>query len=301
LQTPNVRDRDARTQGQQMSTPSPRGTIARWVDGLSAQGRSTFTAAEVRSQVGGTDAARKLALNRLVRRQLLFQPHHGFFVVVPPEYRQVGAPPPLWYIDALMRLLGLPYYVGLLSAADIHGDAHQAPQEFHVCTSRPIRRMTRGPYHISWFVKKAVAITPITEKRTPNGYARVSSPAATALDLVHYARHAGQLSSVASALQRLVDVTTPHDMNDALRAGPVPATVQRLGYLLSRASGSPVIHCLEAWLSHTPHRTERLCTGVRATASTIDMQWRLALNHEWDANQCVVETSIVDVCSAAVR
>lgn len=263
-----------------MSTPTPRGTIASWIDGLPAQGRSTFNATDVMSEVGGTDAARKLALNRLVGRQLLFQPHHGFFVVVPPEYRQIGAPPPLWYIDALMGFLGLRYYVGLLSAAALHGAADQAPQEFQVCTSRPIRRMVRGPSYIRWFVKKSVATTPLHEKRTPNGYVLVSSPAATALDLVQYVRQAGQLSNVATVLHELDESITSDDMTAALVTCHAPAIAQRLGYLLSwsRTAQSPATGALERWLSKTPRKSVSLQPGAPTAHAPVDAQWRVFVN-----------------------
>jgi hypothetical protein len=48
----------------------------------------------------------------------------------PLEYREAGGPPASWFIDDLMRFLGQPYYVGLLSAAAIHGAAHQQPMVF---------------------------------------------------------------------------------------------------------------------------------------------------------------------------
>jgi hypothetical protein len=49
----------------------------------------------------------------------------GVAVVVPPEYREAGCPPASWFIHDLMRFLGQPYYVALLTAAAIHGAAHQ--------------------------------------------------------------------------------------------------------------------------------------------------------------------------------
>ena len=263
-----------------MSTPSPRGQIARWVDGLAAQGRSTFTSTDVQSETGGTDAARKLALNRLVRRRILFQPHHNFYVVVPPEYRLVGAPPPLWYIDALMRFLALPYYVGLLSAAAFYGSADQAPQQFQVCTSRPIRRLTRGPVQILWFVKKTAAVSPVHERTTPNGYVRISTPESTALDLVQYARHAGQLSHVATVLNELRESLTYYEMLAALEASRVPAAAQRLGFLLSHADAaqSPATDALEHWLSNTPHTAVPLQSGTSTADFPLDSRWRVVIN-----------------------
>ena len=56
----------------------------------------------------------------MAKRRLVV-PRRGFFVIVPLEYRQSAAPPPDWYIDALMKSCGRQYYVGLLSAAALHG------------------------------------------------------------------------------------------------------------------------------------------------------------------------------------
>jgi len=47
------------------------------------------------------------------------------YVLVPLEYLHAGAPPPSWFIDDLMKAMERPYYVGLLSAAGIHGASHQ--------------------------------------------------------------------------------------------------------------------------------------------------------------------------------
>lgn len=263
-----------------MSTQSPRGQIARWVDGLAAQGRSTFTTTDLQTETGGTDAARKLALNRLVGRRIVFQPHHGFYVVVPAEYRQVGSPPPLWYIDALMRFLALPYYVGLLSAAAFFGAADQAPQQFQVCTSRPIRRLTRGPFQILWYVKHTVAASPVHERTTPNGYVHISSPESTALDLVQYAQHAGHLSHVATVLNELRESLTYYEMLAALEANNLPAAAQRLGFLLSlgNSAQSPATDALEHWLSNTPHSAVPLQRGASTADSPLDSRWRVFIN-----------------------
>ena len=56
------------------------------------------------------------------------------------------------------------------------------------------------------FVKKArVATTPTVRVNTPTGQMRVSSPEATAIDLVRYPEHAGFLSNVATILRELVE------------------------------------------------------------------------------------------------
>ena len=67
-----------------------------------------------------------------------------FYVIVPLEYRAVGAPPVSWFIHDLMKAMELPYYVSLLSAAALHGASHQQPQTFQVMTDRSLRSVLAG-------------------------------------------------------------------------------------------------------------------------------------------------------------
>ena len=66
-------------------------------------------------------------------------PFRGFHLIVPPEYRALGCLPADQFVPQLMEHLGLVYYAGLLSAASLHGAAHQAPMVFQtiVADNRP--------------------------------------------------------------------------------------------------------------------------------------------------------------------
>ena len=123
--------------------PAP--TVESWVDSLQARGRYTFLRAEAISGSGLSAEAVKKALQRLARRRRVAKVKSYFYVIVPLEYLHAGGPPPSWFIDDLMRAMERAYYVGLLSAAALHGASHQQPQEFQVFTDRPIRPMQVGP------------------------------------------------------------------------------------------------------------------------------------------------------------
>src|SRR5687768_5785413 len=103
-----------------------------YVAGLAAAGRYHFSSQEARAALGVSPAATKLALNRLAKQKLVASPARGFYVIVPPEYQTLGCLPADQFIPALMKREKLPYYVGLLTAAQYHGAAHQRPQEFQV-------------------------------------------------------------------------------------------------------------------------------------------------------------------------
>jgi hypothetical protein len=123
---------------------------------------------------------------RLQKQNRLVMPRRGFFVIVPLEYRSASAPPPAWYIDALMRFHGRPYYVGLLSAAALHGAAHQQAQEFQVITDRALRPAIAGRTQLRFFHKRHQAQTPTVAMKVETGTMLLSSPEATAFDLVRY-------------------------------------------------------------------------------------------------------------------
>ena len=92
-------------------------------DDLAATGRYHFTAAEMRSALGVSSAASKLALGRLIKKRQVASPARGFYVIVPPEYRSLGCLPADQFIPALMEHRQLRYYAAPLSAAQYHGAA----------------------------------------------------------------------------------------------------------------------------------------------------------------------------------
>lgn len=92
---------------------------------------------------------------------------------MPLEHRVAGAPPPSWYIDALMQHHKQPYYVALLSAAALHGAAHQQPQTFQVMTNKPLRPILVGRARVNFFVKKNIEDTAVVKIKTTTGFTTV--------------------------------------------------------------------------------------------------------------------------------
>ena len=151
-------------------------SLADLVDATQASGRYVLTREEASAALGISDEALKKSVQRLVAKRRLVVPRRGFFVIVPLEYRQSAAPPPDWYIDALMKSSGRQYYVGLLSAAALHGAAHEQPQEFQVVTDVQLRPLVAGRGRLRFFRKQRLAATPTMDVKTATGLMRVSPP-----------------------------------------------------------------------------------------------------------------------------
>ena len=108
-------------------------------DRLLGQGRHFVTTDEVATLVGVEKRVVPLSLQRARDARKIVSVTKGGWVPVPPVYRSAGAPPPIQYIDYVMRHLGHPDYVGFLSAARIHGASHQVPMVFQVVTPALLR------------------------------------------------------------------------------------------------------------------------------------------------------------------
>ena len=108
-----------------------------------------------------------------------------------------------------MKRLGQPYYTGLLSAAQYHGAAHHRPQEFQVMVAKSRRPIACGAVRVAFVVRKDIARIPVQSFNTPRGTVLVSTPEATAVDLVGYYNHAGGLDQVATILGELAENLDP--------------------------------------------------------------------------------------------
>ena len=228
-----------------------RSALSGYVSGLLSTGRTVFTADEAEHALGIGHGAFLDAAERLQRREALLSPRQGFYVVVRPQYASWGAPPPAWYIDALMRREGHAYYVGLLKAAELHGATHQAVMEFQVVAAKRLPKIRAGRSVIVFYFRKDMdAVTAgIEDRKTDTGMMKVSSAALTALDLLRYPQASGGIDNVATVLS---DLGRKIDRGQlaALSTVVERPVVQRLGYLLDHlghdALTEPMLEALGA-------------------------------------------------------
>ena len=176
-----------------------------------------------------------------------------------------------------MRFLDQPYYVGLLSAAAIHGAAHQQPMLFQVVTDRPTRPASAARVRIEFHMSRRVTSIPVVEVQTETGSMRVSTPEATAYDLVRFAPAAGHLSNTATVLKELAEAIPPDALVNLAHRNAVPET-QRLGYLLERIGEDGLAAPLHAWLQGRRYRSVLLAPKQGNRGAPPDPRWRVVPN-----------------------
>ena len=226
-----------------------RSALSSFVAEMLSTGQSVFTADQAAAAINVSHGAFLDAAGRLQRRKALLNPRRGFYVAVPPQYATWGAPPPAWYIDALMCHEGAGYYVGLLKAAELHGATHQAVMEFQVVASKRLPKIHAGRSLIVFYYRKNILEVSdgIEPRKTDTGTMQISSPALTALDLMRYPQASAGIDNVATVLTDLA-----HKINSEqlalLSAGFERPVVQRLGYLLDHLGHQDVAQSMHQTL-----------------------------------------------------
>jgi predicted transcriptional regulator of viral defense system len=176
-----------------------------------------------------------------------------------------------------MERLHLPYYVGLLSAAQYHGAAHQRPQTFHVFLAKNRRPIRCGAVRVDFTARNRVAEVPVERINTPRGTLLVSSPEATALDLVGYADQAGGLNQVTTVLSELAERIDPAKLAIAAKTAPVPWS-QRLGYLLDHLGLSAKTPDLKKYVRARAKQSTALLPKQPVRRAQRNRTWKLYVN-----------------------
>jgi predicted transcriptional regulator of viral defense system len=250
-------------------------------DWLLSHGQHWVTVPEAAQLLGIPQHHVAPTLARARTRGLLFSPTRGAYVPIPAEYRSWRAVPASHFIDALMHHLGHSYYVGLLSAAEIHGVAHQHPQVFQVVTSARLAGRTFGRVRLEFITAAHSDRRPTVAINTPTGTMRVSTPEVTALDLVASPLHGGGLSNVATVLGEMLeedrlDLTVLADV-----AAAYPAAVrQRTGFLLDDVSRRVGVSVDLAALAHAgdARQTPTPLASSGPRRGRLDPRWNVIVN-----------------------
>ena len=160
---------------------------------------------------------------------------------------------------------------------DSMSPAHQRPQRFQVMVSKPRASIECGSVAVDFHVRSDLARVSTVVVNTPRGHLRVSSPEATAVELIGYAKHAGGLDNVATVLSELAESISPLNLLEEARKAPL-AWAQRLGFLLDLVGRSDVADGLLHFVGDRARRVAPLDAGSSRTGARRSERWRVAVN-----------------------
>lgn len=265
-----------------MNKPLSKNYLLTWIEKQQSFGRYVFSLEQVKKEFDSqSEDAITFALLRLTKKNRIVSIYKGFYLIVPPEYAAKGILPPITFIEDLMSFIGKPYYVGLLSAAALHGAAHQQPQEFFVITNSKQLTTSKKGIKINYFTKSIIPENLLERRKTESGYVNISSAELTAADLVYYHNRIGGLDRVCNIINELSEAINPKKINKELIEPLSTPTIQRLGVIFERYANRPD---LAQKLLETSQRQKRkfyrqpFKAGGEKSGFVTDEKWKIVLN-----------------------
>lgn len=244
------------------------------------RGKLNLRTADIALALPGVSAeALRQALHRQQRKGRIVRASRGseHWVIVPLQDAFAGAPPLETWLDAyLSKTLGVPYYVGLLSAAEVYGASPQAVMVTQVMTPGVRRPVQVGRHRLVFLKCSRVTDMPTQWHETPHGRFKVSTPELTALDLVSRQQVAGGMARIVEVLQSLAPDMTADPLVAALNALNETPTAQRLGVLLSQLDQPLLANLVAEWLGNK--RTRRIAltlNGEEQGASDLNRRFKV--------------------------
>ena len=193
----------------------------------------SFSLKEIAEHTEGKGTSLKFELARLIDKKEIVNLRKGFYLIIPPRYSKQGQIPIQLYVDKLFNYLNRKYYLGFYSAAKFHGASHQQSQREYVMTEKPkLNTIKKNTFDIRFLTTANWPNKNIINKKSDAGIFKISSPALTAVDLIHHQTKLGGLNRMLAILEELTEEISPNDIVELLNWYPYKSTLQRFGFLL---------------------------------------------------------------------
>jgi predicted transcriptional regulator of viral defense system len=193
----------------------------------------SFSLEEIMENSSKDAIAARREMSRLIEKKEILNLRKGFYLIIPPRYSTAEKLPIQLYIEKLFKYLDRRYYVGLLSAAKIHGASHQQTQRDYLIIETPkLNNIRKRNFNIQFYTTGNWPKKNIEAKKSDAGTYKISSPALTFVDLVHHHTKIGGLNRILTSLEELSEELEEHDIISLTSWYHNKSTLQRVGFLL---------------------------------------------------------------------
>lgn len=208
-------------------------TVSKYLDELVIGGKFYFTLNEIGEELSMKNSSVSSSLSRLAKTGKILMIRKGFGIITGLTS---GTLHPSYFIDGMMKYLGVRYYVGLLNAASYKGAGHQAVMNYTVVVDKVLKPIQLEGLTIYFVTKNNFdEINEIEKVSGSGGYFMISGAELTAIDLVRFQKKSGHLSNIATVLEDLFDDINIEKLKAiCVKRGTPTTTLQRLGYLLDK-------------------------------------------------------------------
>ncbi len=208
-------------------------TVSAYIKHLQSIEEYAFSLEEIIQNSSKDAIAVKREISRLVEKKEIFNLRKGFYLIIPPRYSSSQKLPLQLYADKLFKYLNRRYYIGLHTAAKIHGASHQQLNRDYVIIEPPkLNSIRKTSFDIEFLTTSGWPKGNVESKQWDAGVYHISSPALTFVDLVHYHAKIGGLNRTLASLEELAEEITDQDIKNLISWFDHKSTLQRVGYLL---------------------------------------------------------------------
>lgn len=221
-------------------------------------------------------------MSRLIEKGEILNLRKGFYLIIPPRYSASEKLPIQLYAEKLFTYLNRRYYVGLLSAAKIHGASHQQVQRDYLIIETPkLNTIRKRNYDIQFYTTGNWPKKNIENKRSDAGTYKISSPALTFVDLIHHHTKIGGLNRMLASLEELSEELEEHDIVSLTSWYDNKSTLQRAGFLLDELiNKNPFGDIIYEKLKQQPFYSILLSPKKDQKPGSTNNRWKIDVNLE---------------------
>lgn len=239
----------------------------------------SFSLEEISHQTDSEGTSLKFELARLVEKKEIINLRKGFYLIIPPRYSKQGFLPIQLYLDKLCKSLNRNYYLGFYSAAKFHGASHQQTHREYVMIEKPkLIDIKKSDIDIRFITSSNWPTRNIIEKKSDAGIFKISSPALTAVDLIHHQSKLGGLNRMIAIIEELSEEITDSDISDLLTWYPYQSSLQRLGFILEGLQTNLNINVILDYLQSNQYFPVLLSPKGDQKPGSVDNNWKVDVN-----------------------
>lgn len=255
-------------------------TIREYIKELQTKEQYSFSLEEVTGISNNSEVATKRELDRLIEKKEIVNFRKGFYLIIPPRYSKQGKLPVQLYVNKLFKSLNRNYYLSLYSAAKFHGASHQQSQQEYIMTEKPkLGDIKKNNLNTRFFTSSTWSNKNIHERKSDAGYFKISSPALTAIDLIHHQSKIGGINRMLAVLEELIEVITPDDIEKLLSWYPHKSSIQRLGFILEKlAAESDLTDPIIKYLKQGKYFPVLLSPKSDQKPGAVNNSWKVDIN-----------------------
>lgn len=208
-------------------------TVANYIKRLLSYEEYSFSLDELFANIHKSETSIKSELSRLIAKREIVNLRKGFYLIITPRYSSAQKLPIQLYCEKLFKYLDRSYYVALFSAAKFHGASHQQVHTEYIITEKPkFIDISKRAINIRFFTTSNWTNENIQIKKSDAGQYKVSGPALTIVDLIHYQTKLGGINRMLPVIEELSEELSESDLVELLSWYPNKSTLQRFGFLL---------------------------------------------------------------------